>query len=202
MVEGSIRVGFIGASGTGKTSVAQELSRAKDLPLHPSVVRGTFAKFNQTQMSLASSPVEQQWLIQNACFQEKIIQDAANLPGIYERTLLDHYCYCLLYCAPVISDEVGAAMEWEVLKNLSQYSLLYYFPLYPWPTSPADGFRVVQNTFRETQDLILRGFLTKHRLWNEVHTMLDRSVLQRVQVISLHIAKVQNFGIIRSEDKK
>jgi predicted ATPase len=189
-----MRVGFIGAGGTGKTSLAEALAAKTGWPLHRSINRQVFAQFNQTQLTHTSLPPSQRWAIQRTSFLLKIQQDQANPHGIFERTLLDHYMYCLLYCHEAIPDREISDMQELVQENIAGYTRLYYFPIYNWPVSLADEFRDTGVANRELQDVILQGLI-----YSLLHPILLSSVgRQRFQVIP-NLPLAQRLGFVMQD---
>jgi nicotinamide riboside kinase len=182
-----MRIGCIGAGGTGKTTLVTALAKVINLPVHSSINRAVFAQFNQTQVSHQDLTAAERWQIQFASFNAKIAQDATNPLGIFERTLLDHYMYCLLYCNSEITDMQHSLMLTQVINNLASYDCLYYFPIYSWVVANlVDGFREAGMANRTCQELLLTGFLARNidpvSIF-DITIMPDCGVKSRVEVI-------------------
>lgn len=175
-----LKVGFIGAGGTGKTTLAEELARKYNITLFRSVNRAVFAKFGHTQITHESLSQAKRLEIQQASFVARMDQERNVSSGLFERTLLDHYMYCLLYCSDVLSTYQLMTMREQVLENLFGYQLLLYFPVYEWPL-PEDGWRNVKMGNREIQELILRGFIRRHSV--RAHRVPDVGVTERLDYV-------------------
>jgi nicotinamide riboside kinase len=164
------RIGAIGAGGTGKTTLMRHIAEQLNIPYRPSVNRAVFEKFGFTQLTHTELTQADRLQIQRASFYAKIEQDAEFTDGVFERSLLDHYMYCLLYCYEAIPADVINSMEAMVADNLTGYRYLLFFPIYPWGTEPTDGFRDASLANRKLQEYILLGFIKTHpEIFNEVH---------------------------------
>ena len=167
----------------------QLVAKKLNLSFHPSVNRAIFSKFSQTQISHETLAAEQRWQIQRASFMAKIQQDAGNLPGIYERSLLDHYMYCLIYCHQVIAASELREMQQVVNNNLAGYDRLYFFPLYLWSSDVQgqDGFRDSKLANRYLQEHILHGFLFD----KSYQVVPDLSINQRLMWLLTDINNIE-----------
>lgn len=187
-----MRVAGIGAGGTGKTTLMKDTATKLNVEFHASVNRAVFAQFGHTQITHDKLSDEERWQIQRASFMAKLQQDAMNLPGIYERTTLDHYMYCLIYCHQMIDSKELKKMQQIVINNLNFYDKLFFFPLYDWSYEIPPG----QDTFRDNklanrylQEHILRGFLaTQSHLI--IHDVPDLPRRQRLDWLVTNINKI------------
>lgn len=184
-----MKIGFFGAGGTGKTTLAQALSPVLHLPMHPSITREVYAQFGKTQKDMDTMSQHDRKVIQLACFEAKLAYDAAHSEGVFDRTLLDHLAYLMFYCRDVLtSREIDAYVE-KTEQNLLSYDLLVCFSLYRWTSSVDDGFRDASLETRTNEekvrfqlfdDIVRRS---DHRLLLESRTigMRDEPVEDRVQ---------------------
>jgi hypothetical protein len=175
-----MRIGCIGAGATGKTSLLKAVSEKTGMTYHSSVNRTAFAKFNQTQLTHTALAPAMRWDIQRRSFSMKIEQDELNLPGLYERTLLDHFMYSLIYCYEAIDDETLQKMQLQVIKNLQDYDVLLFFPIYTWDSELNDGFRDATTSNRTLQELIVSGFLSRHGFDTKVRWVPDIPLYARI----------------------
>jgi len=154
-----MRIGCIGTGGTGKTTTLRLLEPYTEFPYQPGVMRGVFkeqnvpAEANQHKMSAID-----RWRLQKAGFDKKIAQDDANPVGLFDRTLLDHMIYCMIWAWERITDNTCKSMLLLTRENLEAYDLLFYFPLYDWDV-PDDGMRENRYASRLAWDLMARSFL-------------------------------------------
>lgn len=156
-----MRIGLIGADGTGKTDVAQLLSASLNLPYLPPVIKEVFTRHRKTPTDLIAMSHEERWVILWDNFVAKLEQDSANPEGIFDRTLLDNLMQCLIYCHFIIDHKPINDMLRLVKYNLGNYDYLFYFPLYDWVAqNDVLWYHSIAN--RTLQDLILRGYLHEH----------------------------------------
>lgn len=153
-----MKVGFIGAGGTGKTTV---LGLLKDcgVPVMAGVSRGVFKERNLTEDSQLTMTPQEKWELQKEIFARKLQQDQIE-DRISDRTLLDHFVYCLLRSTESIGDSTVTAYEALVRENLMKYDVLVYFPLAEF-WSADDGFRQSHRAWALSVDSIARGLLEK-----------------------------------------
>lgn len=156
-----LKIGFIGAGGVGKTSVARLLSHLPE-PFIPSRNREVFAQLGYTGESFqAANTPQENWRIQRALIDTKIDQDVTYAVGLFDRTPIDHLAYCMHRCADAIADH-----EWDWLWNkysglIELYDLLVYFPLYDWGNTHEDGFRQGNKAYRVKVDLLMQGVMAE-----------------------------------------
>lgn len=153
------KIGLIGAGGTGKSSVAALLALELGVPYVKGVVRPIMAERGLTEHSFLSMTVAEVWDFQRDCFTAKIQQDT-EIRGVNDRTLADHYAYCLFRCASVIPVAMAKSMEKLVDENLKKYDALYFFPLPPWDPVP-DPVRDDGLAYRYAMDAMMRGLLAR-----------------------------------------
>lgn len=163
-----MKVGFIGAGGTGKTTTMRLLSDMK-FEQAQSVARSVLTKHNATEETMSRMAPEERWIIQKEMFEKRVEledelehQSSRYVPFkvITDRTILDHATYCFYYSANVISDSTAYAMELEVRRIMEKYNKLFYFPL-GYFDPPDDGVRKQMYAYRAVIDSIMRGFLRR-----------------------------------------
>lgn len=153
-----MKIGFIGAGGTGKTTVATALAEKLGLNYHQSVPRSVFQARGLTEADQRSMTPAQIWDLQKAIFEAKIEQDEVYRSGVFDRTLLDHLAYCIYRCADSIPAKEMEKMQEAMYDNIRSYTLLAYFPLFNWGGS-ADGFREDKFSYQVAIDTIMNGLL-------------------------------------------
>lgn len=152
------RIAFMGAGGTGKTTSAKFISNELKIPLIKSASRTVYEKRNLTEEKVSKmSPIEKLEL-QTEIFNAKIELDK-QFNYITDRTILDHYCYCLAYCADFMNNDQFVYFE-ETVRTLmkSTYSKLYYFPWGYW-TPKSDGVRQDLLAWQSEIDAIMVGYI-------------------------------------------
>jgi nicotinamide riboside kinase len=162
-----LKVGFLGAGGTGKTTVAKLLEANSSIPekFHGSVSRPTFEKFGiRTEADQMNMTPAQRWELQKAISFAKMNQDLETRHGIFDRTPVDQMAYSLYRCADIMGEEEFNFMHKYVERFTSQYDLLFFFPIYFWGDTVADGMRQTNYAYRRTYEIILQGLLDEMRL--------------------------------------
>ncbi len=182
-----MKIGFFGAGGTGKSTTAMALSELLKISFCPSTTRGVFAKYGKTQKDFPSLTPGLKKTIQLDNFTNKEQYDNANTHGVFDRTLLDHLMYMLLYCNDMLTDTEFNDLLDRVYVNLYGYDKLIFFPLYLWKSSVDDGFREVGIAHRYTQDFLIKGLLQKIKIAEpklKYTTMVIGSIEERVQYLN------------------
>lgn len=158
-----LRIGFCGAGGTGKTTTVELMQKlGLQVPVLKSASRTVYEREDLTEEIVGKMSLEEAWALQFRIFQEKVEMDKAP-QFIADRTLLDHYAYCLLYCNKIMTNEEWEDFEGMVKDHMSRsYSHIFYFPFGLFDP-PDDGVRNFRKAWQVTIDAILRGYLSK---WN------------------------------------
>lgn len=154
-----MKIGFLGAGGTGKTTLARALSEHTGLAQHQSTTRGVYAKYGKKHTDMPFLDPAMRKAIQLDNFNTKIAHDVAHPEGIFDRTLVDHLMYVTIYCHDTIPDAEFLQLKRATWKNICTYDILFYFPIYLWPTSVDDGFRESGAANRFLQDAVLRSYI-------------------------------------------
>lgn len=154
-----LRIGFTGAGGTGKTSTAQalhELPELNHLPLMKSASRAVYeAKEISEEIVASEYNAVQKWELQELIFGAKVRQDDLSMQFLADRTLLDHWAYCLMYCATDMPNERFIQYESLVRKHmLGAYSHIFYFPWGYFFAAP-DGVRQDNKAWQYSIDSII-----------------------------------------------
>lgn len=156
------RIAFMGAGGTGKTTTAKFISQAANIPLIKSASRTVYEKENLTEEKVLKLSDTEKLQLQIRIFDTKIELDK-QYSYVADRTILDHYCYCLAYCSEFMPDEEFLKLEERVrILMLSSYSLLFYFPWGYW-TPEKDGVRQDRLSWQSKIDAIMVGYAVR---WN------------------------------------
>jgi len=157
-----LKVGFVGAGGTGKTSVANLMAKDEEIKetFRPSIVREVYKRLDvpdeSTQLNMSA---EHQWYLQREILAEKCAQDAACSTGIFDRTPIDHMAYCLYRCGSHISDDDYENVENLVRLYTQRYNLIFFFPMYDWEKANEDGFRQSNKAYRVACSTLMLGLL-------------------------------------------
>jgi len=159
-----------------------ELAKRGYTPM-PSLIRDFFKQTNRTEADQNNMPIEEVWELQKSIFDWKVEYDRLEHEGetVYDRTLLDHYIYCLQRCGHIIPPSIEAAMHILVSQNLNRYTHLFYFPNNLLPNRE-DGFRQI-GTIQRAQDLMIRGFLNEIPEEREIPLVPMGTVEERIDYI-------------------
>lgn len=132
-----------------------------DLPKLKSTSRGIFDKYGiKTEEEQKDWSESRKWDFQKEIFDGKVRQDQENERFIADRTLLDHFAYCLYRCHRVLTPAVIESLEVLCYENLRKYDALFYFQVGLF-TPAADGLRETNPGYHYTIDTILQGLLFK-----------------------------------------
>ncbi len=157
-----VRIAFMGAGGTGKTTSAREIAGALNLDRPESASREIYRENSLTEIAVLALSPEHKLDLQTHIFDRKVQNDQA-YSYVTDRTILDHYAYCLAYCGGFMSDDLFEKYEEQTRSlMLSTYSHIFYFP---WGYWEADGDEV-RSSVRAWQsqiDSILVGYAMR---WN------------------------------------
>lgn len=165
MVPG-FRVGCMGAGGVGKTTTAAYLAEVFELKPLISASREVYDDEVLTEDIVLEMSEESKWELQSRIFDKKIDLDDNTPSYIADRTLLDHWAYCLMYCGAHMTNEEFQKYETMVRKHmLSTYSVIFYFSWGHWdiPEKEQDGVRSNKYAWQSAIDAILVGYCFR---WN------------------------------------
>lgn len=164
-----MRIGFIGAGATGKTTVGKVVSEKSGLPFVPSVSREVFKSRGLVEADQLNMTGFEKLDLQMAIFEayrDRLKTFEADQVGtkvcgmIADRTLLDHYCYMLYRCNEVMTKGIIDGVSKEVQANLAAFDLLVYCPV-GFLDLMNDGFREVNRAYNTLLDAMMVGFLEK-----------------------------------------
>ena len=152
----------MGAGGTGKTTSAKDIAEALDLARPESASREIYRENSLTEMHVLSLSPEEKLDLQTAIFDRKMKNDQA-YSYITDRTILDHFAYCLAYCGGFMPDDVFEKYEEQTRTlMLSTYSHIFYFPWGYWEADD-DSVRSSVRAWQSQIDSILVGYAMR---WN------------------------------------
>ena len=161
MLEKPLKIGLIGCSGMGKSTVASELS--KDLNLTFLASKGITRPILERDGYLYSEKnfVEKFLSEKNREFEvvDQRINEEAFLAGgfITDRTTLECFAYTFLSLCSYSVDEL-MLLEKLCKENMSKYTHLFYFPLKGgWIDD--NGIRTTNYFLQRQIDIIIRGLV-------------------------------------------
>jgi len=157
------RVGCTGAGGTGKTTTAMFLAETFDMTIIPSASRAVYTELELNEDQVLALDAESRWSLQLKIFDKKIQLDDNTPSFVADRTLLDHWAYCLMYCAGSMENDMFKHYENLVRKHmLSSYTVLFHFPWGHW-LPESDGVRSDKLAWQSSIDAVIGGYCFR---WN------------------------------------
>lgn len=158
-----MRIGHVGAGGTGKTTLAKLLAKALDLSYKPGVAREIYHERGLVETSQEKMGPEQLLELQTAIFERKVYQDKYHGKNVvFDRTLVDHLAYCLYRCQGALTDQKTKELELQTQEGMKSYGLVIYHPAHEWTMKiEDDGFRANTRAYRTLMDCLIRGLLHK-----------------------------------------
>lgn len=158
-----MRIGFVGAASTGKTTTARCLEVIIPERLIPSVSRQVMMQEGLTEKSSAELSAPERLALQIKIMEAKFKQDEETPAGIFDRTPIDHMAYLLIRCHTTLCDRVYRNYLNLMTEHVRLYDLIFYFPIYPGIKYHDDGFRALGAGYRSMQDYIMLGLLINTR---------------------------------------
>ena len=157
-----LRVAFCGAGGTGKTTTAKFIAEQLGLPTFKSASRAVYEARDLTEDLVLKMTDQEKMLLQFDIFAAKESIDK-NPSYVTDRTILDHYAYCLAYCGAFMDDNRFAEFE-DLTRTLMRgtYTHIFYFPWGYW-TANSDGVRQDRHSWQSMIDAIITGYIIR---WN------------------------------------
>lgn len=154
-----IRIAIAGASGTGKTTLAQALMGKYNLPINPVGSRSI-----ALQMGL-QNPYEVDALgrreeFQAMIFHEKRAWEASHDSFVTDRTVFDNLAYCLLHMGPSVTNEMLA----EHTEAMRRYDLVFMV----WQDDFIDlddVARVKSPVYHWAYERLLTGIFSRSRMF-------------------------------------
>lgn len=177
-----IRIGICGAHGTGKTTLANALQKALQLPLISERAR-TVAKEMGITIADVMRDVELARRFQARLFRTQVrLEEELKHGFVSDRTLADIYGYCMLY--GVWPEEKEKLFLDYVAKMLvGRYDLLVYVPI-EFPLQ-ADGFRDTCPSCQRSVDRYIREILEASRVsYIRVTGNLEQRVSQVISALT------------------
>lgn len=167
-----MKVGFIGAGGTGKTSVLNALRGKISIPILPSVTKDILRENNITEADQNRMTPEERWILQKQIYARRLENEAQHTSFISDRTIIDHLFYCLQQCWSVMSSDETAKLIHIAKENINSYDLLFYFSTDNF-LSTSDPMIINSMAYSYLSDSAIRGLISKtldygmsnYRLW-------------------------------------
>lgn len=150
----TMRIALTGASGTGKTTLAQHISEAHGLPINPVGSRSVSKAMG------FDSPYDVDRAGKRAEFQrrlliEKLEWESAHESFVADRTPLDNLAYTIMHDV----NTIDAAMLDAAVHAMRRYDHVVYCPVRVFCNPGDDPARMTSTTYHKVYDAILRGLM-------------------------------------------
>ena len=157
-----MKIAFTGAGGTGKTTLAQQVSKTWGLPYLTNTAR-EIMKARGIENETAQNNMSPEALLdlQYAIFLGLQERRETETSYVTDRLLLDNYVCALRRCGHAMSEERRAAWEKASIEDLYKMDLVFYTPAGLFPLQ-ADGMRQADVAHQYLIDSAIYGLLCKH----------------------------------------
>ncbi len=151
------RLAFAGASGTGKTTLAEWVSKTFGLPINPVGSRSVAQSMgfdNPYDVDKAGRRAE----FQRRLVAEKRAWEDAREAFVVDRTTLDNLVYTMMHDVYAIDKTLINS----VIQGLGRYTHIVFCPVESFCDLDGDGNRVGNMIYHEMYDEVMRAFLRKY----------------------------------------
>lgn len=163
-IRSGAKIAFMGAGATGKSTDAEVLAEKLGIPLMKSASRQVYEQLKISEDDCLKMSNEERWEIQEKIFTIKELNDDQSFEFVADRTLLDHWAYCLMYCGAFMLNNEFLKFETNVRKHMrGTYTHLFYFPWGYWTPEKEDGIRQAAHGWQSAIDAIIAGYCMR---WN------------------------------------
>lgn len=156
-----MRVGLIGAGGTGKTTTAHHLARLSGLPVIRSANRDAMAGLGISgEPALKDLDAAALLNVQKTLLNAQARRNADYAEGVFDRTALDNYAYMCMQCYRDLTEEDFHRWGVAVKASLMGFGLLVLFPMGHHDPAP-DAQRSDDTRSKWLMEYVVRGFLER-----------------------------------------
>lgn len=178
----SIRLAFCGASGTGKTTLAEHFARALDIPLNPVGSRSVAA-----EMGFAS-PYDVDKAGKRAEFQRRLLAaklawEAEHESFVTDRTTLDNLAYTLMHDARAID----ADMLTSARAGFGRYTHVLFTPIASFCSPGNDPARVSDLIYAQLYEWTLEMLMRKLAGGTSVRKVYASTLVRRIAEVEWHL---------------
>jgi len=159
-----MKVGFVGASGSGKSTTAEAIFKRYNVGLIKEVARIVFEEFSEKYgfrdlVELRNSDKYINFQKRILCEQIGLEREAVREFDVVlcDRTVYDIYMYAYLYSKPRDFESFLSYYNYR-MKTFEEYDKIFFFE-YLKGVDVDDGFRTPDVKYRDTQEIILKKIL-------------------------------------------
>lgn len=169
-----MRIAFTGASGTGKTSVANQLVSKKPQALPSLTVIGVDSRALLDTLSLRRAENindDQYRVFQTMYFSQKILVEAGETSFLTERSFADGFAYWKLHCERSASQSENTMIHRICREQSLKYDHHFLFPTGFIPVED-DGYRHRDPEYHERFQALLQAILME---WDVQYTIMPHA---------------------------
>jgi len=176
-----MKIGILGAQGTGKTTLAEALAKKFGYPLILEIAREVMAEIGiDSPRELKGNP-EKGKDFQMKCLGRQIEEEKKHENFISDRTTIDNAAYWMKWHAHENPSPVNIGYYTLAWKNAKKYDLLVYVP----PEFPLvdDGCRSINKAYQREMDFLIKLLLGS---WGKNYITVEGTLKERVaQVVKV-----------------
>lgn len=178
-----IRLALSGASGTGKTTLAEHVAEHYSLTICPVGSRSVAKSMGY------ENPYDVDAAGKRAKFQRRLIMEKADWESSHEsfvtdRTVLDNLAYAMLHCVEAIDDGLLA-----IVRHAAQrYTHVAYCPVDVFCNTAGDPARVAEMAYQYVYDAAVFGLLLKTMRGHQLHVLNRADLNWRRRALIEHVA--------------
>ncbi len=183
-----MKIGILGAQGTGKTTLAEALAKELGYPLIPEIVRGVLKDMGMSSPRELKGNPEKGKEFQMKCLYRQIAEERKHENFVSDRTTIDNAAYWMKWHAHKNPSHVNTEYYQTAWENAKKYDLLVYVP----PEIPLvdDGCRSTNKDYQEEMAWLIGVLLY---VWGENYITVEGTLEERVaQVKEVHHEIISN----------
>lgn len=178
-----IRLALSGASGTGKTTLAEQVAEHYELPVCPVGSRSVARSMGY------ENPYDVDRAGRRAEFQRRLILEKAAWESqhdnfVTDRTVIDNMAYAMLHCIEAVDEQVLA----DVRHAVKRYTHVAYCPVDVFCNTAGDPARVSEMAYHYVYDAALFGLLVKTIRGPRLHVLNRADLDWRRRALIMHVA--------------